>query len=282
MSRFDDLWRREHWWDPPPDPPTTPPYAEAAIVSGVAVSHVIDHLAVPQRFHLGTHLAAAAGAVAAALAAGATIDDLGLRPDRIPHGLRRGAVSVVGIAAVIGLGAALPRTRQWFDDERVLDVTVGEALFRGLVEIPIGTAVYEEVVFRGVVFGLALRRLPPLPAALATSALFGLWHVLPSLRDRERNPATRQQHPAAVTTATVVNTAAVGLTLAWQRLRTNSVVAPILTHTASNAIAYLAAAALARRPQGASASLQLRPAHTGATLSARWLPHPRPIRGGSP
>lgn len=247
MSRLDELWRREYWWDPPPDPPTAPPYAEAAILGGVAVSHVVDHLAVPQRFHLGTHLAAAAAAVGAALAAGATVDDLGLRPDRIPGGLRRGAISAAGIAAVIGLGAALPHTRQWFDDERVLDVTPGEALFRGLVEIPIGTAVYEEVVFRGVILGLALRRLPPLPATLLTSVLFGLWHVLPSLRDRAHNPTTSRQHPAAVTTATVVNTAVVGVALGWQRLRTNSVVAPILTHTASNAIAYLAAATLARR-----------------------------------
>jgi membrane protease YdiL (CAAX protease family) len=247
MSRLDELWRREHWWDSPPDPPTAPPYAEAAILGGVAASHVIDHLAVPQRFHLGTHLAAAAAAVGAALAAGATLDDLGLRPERISSGLRRGAISAAGIAVVIGVGAALPRTRQWFDDERVLDVTRGEALFRGLVEIPIGTAVYEEVVFRGVILGLALRRLPPLPAALLTSALFGLWHVLPSIRDRNQNAAMRDQHPAAVTAATVANTAVVGLALGWQRLRTNSVVAPILTHAASNAIAYLAAASLARR-----------------------------------
>ncbi len=80
-----------------------------------------------------------------------------------------------------------------------------------------------------------------------TSALFGLWHVLPSLRDREQNPTTREQHPAVVTTLTVLNTAVVGLSLSWQRLRTDSVAAPILTHTASNAIAYLAAAGLSRR-----------------------------------
>jgi membrane protease YdiL (CAAX protease family) len=246
MAGLDDLWRREHWWDPPPAPPTGPPLAEAVIVGGIAATHVVDHLIVPRRFHLGTHLAGAAAAVGAALAAGATIDDLGLRPDRVARGLGRGALSAAGITAAIGLGAALPQTRRWFDDERVLDVSAGEALFRGLVEIPIGTAVYEEVVFRGVLLGLALRRLPPLPAVLVTSALFGLWHVLPSLRDRPYSPAVRDQHPAAVTVATVANTAVVGLALAWQRLRTNSVAAPIVTHTASNAVAYLAAAALSR------------------------------------
>ncbi len=228
-----------------------PPLAvDVAIVGGIAVSHVVDHLVIPKRFHLGSHLAGAATAVGAALAAGATLDDLGLRPETAPRGLRRGAVSAAAVSAVIGLGAALPATRRWFDDERVLDVTPGEALFRSLVEIPVGTALYEEVVFRGVVLGLALRRLPPLPAALVTSALFGLWHVLPSLRDREHNPVTREQHPAAVTAATVLNTAVVGMALAWQRMRTGSVAAPFLTHTASNAVAYRVAAASSRRPRG--------------------------------
>jgi membrane protease YdiL (CAAX protease family) len=246
MSRLDDLWRREHWFDPPPAAPAAPVLFDAAIVGGVAASHVLDHLLVPRRFHLGTHLAGAAAAVAAAIGAGASFDDLALRPDRMWGGVRRGAFSAAGITAVIGLGAAIPATRRWFDDERVLDLSRNEALFRGLVEIPIGTAVYEEVVFRGVILGLALRRMPPLPAAVVTSVLFGLWHVLPSLRDRQHNPAIRDQHPGAVTVATVANTAVVGVALAWQRLRTNSVVAPILTHAASNAVAFLAAAALTR------------------------------------
>ena len=98
---------------------------------------------------------------------------------------------------MIGVGAALPADPRSGSTTNVCSTCQpGEALFRGLVEIPIGTAVYEEVVFRGVILGLALRRLPPLPATLVTSALFGLWHVLPSLRDREHNPATRDQHPA--------------------------------------------------------------------------------------
>src|SRR5690606_14348529 len=132
-----------------------------------------------------------------------TIDELGLRADRLVPGLRRGALSAAAITAVIAAGAAVPATSAWYDDERVLDTSTGEALFRGLVEIPLGTAVYEEVGFRGVVLGLALRRLPPLPAVLVTSALFGAWHVLPSLRDRELNPSTRHRHPVAVTAVTV-------------------------------------------------------------------------------
>jgi membrane protease YdiL (CAAX protease family) len=230
-----------------PDASPIHPATEVAIAAGIVAIHLVDHLVVPRRFHLATHLLSAGAAVGAALAAGATLDDLGLRPDHAPAGLRRGAISAAAIAAVIGAGAALPTTRTLFDDERVLDVSAGEAAFRGLVEIPLGTAVYEEVVFRGVLLGLACRRWSPVPGALVTSALFGLWHVLPALRDREHNPATREQHPALVVIATVLNTAVVGGVLAWQRLRTKSVAAPILTHTASNALAFAAAVALDRR-----------------------------------
>jgi uncharacterized protein len=224
------------------------PIAEAVILAGLVVQHVVDHLVVPRRFHLGTHLASTAAVVGAGLAAGASFDDLGLHPERAGRGLRRGLVSAGAITTVIGAGAALPATRRWFDDERVLDVEPGAAAFRGLVEIPVGTAVYEEVVFRGVLLGLALRRLPPWPAAVGTSVLFGLWHVLPAWKDRSHHPFTRDRHALAVTAATVANTAGVGMLLAWQRIRTGSVVAPILTHAASNSVAYLAGVAVGRRP----------------------------------
>lgn len=231
----------------PRTPAPIPLAAEVAIGAGVVASHVVDHLVVPRRFHLATHLLSAGAVVGAAVAAGATLDDLGLRPEHVPASLRRGAISAAVIATVIGAGVALPATRDLFDDARVLDVTPGEAAFRGLVEIPFGTAVYEEVVFRGVLLGFASRRWGATTGAVVTSGLFGLWHVLPALRDREHNPATREQHPVLVVSLTVLNTAVVGGVLAWQRLRTRSVAAPILTHTASNAIAYLAAAALSRR-----------------------------------
>jgi membrane protease YdiL (CAAX protease family) len=246
MSRLDDVLHRDQNADATIERVAHPLVADAAVLGAVTAVHLLDHLVVPRRFHLATHLASAAAAVGAALALGLSPDELGLQPERVGSGLRRGALSAAGITAVIAVGAAMPQTRRWFDDERVLDVPVGEALFRGLVEIPFGTAVYEELIFRGVILGLASRRLPPLHASLVTSALFGLWHVLPSIRDRHHNPATRERHAAAVTAATVANTAIVGWLLAWQRQRTGSVVAPILTHTASNAVAYLAATVLAR------------------------------------
>ncbi len=49
------------------------------------------------------------------------------------------------------------------------------------VRIPIGTVLWEETAFRGVLQA-ALRRALPGPAAIAvTSGVFGLWHIRPTI-----------------------------------------------------------------------------------------------------
>lgn len=244
---LEQAWRPSRWLRGPDVAHTGSLAPEAALIGVIAGQHVVDHTALPERFHVGVHLATAAGAVAAALALGVTPAELGLQPGRLRHGLRRG----LGVATVITLGvgaaALAPPTRPYFVDERVLDVTAREVATRSLVHIPLGTAVYEEVVFRGVVLGLALRRLPPAGAVAVTSALFGLWHVFPALHDQAANPASRERNTVAHVAGTVVTTGLAGVAFAWERLRTGSVLAPILTHTATNAVTYAVAAAVASR-----------------------------------
>ncbi len=220
---------------------------EALTVGGIAGVHALDHTVVPARAQLAVHAAAAGAAVGGALAAGATLSDLGLQGASLGRGLLHGLASSSAIAAAVGAGAAIPATRRLYRDERVNGVSTGTALWRGLVEIPIGTALYEEVLFRGVLLGLASRRMP-MPAAVAlTSVAFGFWHVLPALRNQDSHPMTRDRNGAVVVAATVANTAVLGALLAIQRLRTGSLAAPVLTHAASNATSFLAAAAVSRR-----------------------------------
>jgi hypothetical protein len=47
------------------DAPPIRPAAEVAIGAGVVASHVVDHLIVPRRFHLATHLLSAGAVVGA-------------------------------------------------------------------------------------------------------------------------------------------------------------------------------------------------------------------------
>lgn len=255
---LDALWRPSRWLDPPVRPAPEPLAVDAALVAAIAASHVVDHQLVPWRWHVASHLGSAALVVAAALAAGATPTDLGLRPDRMAHGLRVGAtigaVSSVGIV----LGALNPNTRDHFLDERVLDASPREIAGRSLVRIPLGTAVYEELVFRSVVLGLALRRWPVVPAVAVTSALFGLWHVLPTLRDHGANDLTSGQPRHRAVAGAVALTSAAGVMFAWQRLRTNSVITPIVTHAASNAVIFATAAWVGRHERRRRRELRAR------------------------
>ena len=50
--------------------------------------------------------------------------------------------------------------------------------YESLARIPVGTAVFEEVAFRGVLPGLIARTTTEPAAVGLSSLLFGLWHVL--------------------------------------------------------------------------------------------------------
>ncbi len=243
---LDGLWRPARWLDPPERPAPEPLAADLALIGAIAASHVVDHQLVPWRWHVASHMGQATLVVAAALAAGATPTDLALRPDRMARGAVVGLTIGATTSAAVVAGALNPASRAWFLDERVLDATPRELASRSLVRIPLGTALYEELVFRSVVLGLFLRRWPVLPAVAATSGLFGIWHVLPTLRDHGTNDLTAGHPPHRAVAGAVALTAAAGVLFALQRLRTNSVVTPIITHAVANAVVFSTAAWVGR------------------------------------
>ena len=99
-------------------------------------------------------------------------------------------------------------------------------------------------LFRGVIFGMLSRRLAPLWAALVSSGLFGFWHILPTLETVESNPVggifAGFLGLTIASVGAVVGTALAGMGFMWVRWRANSIVAPVLTHIATNSFAILA------------------------------------------
>jgi membrane protease YdiL (CAAX protease family) len=89
---------------------------------------------------------------------------------------------------VYAVGAALPATRLAFLDARY-HLDAGSALVTALLVIPIGTVLLEEIAFRGVLHGLVRHHHGTLWATGLSSILFGLWHILPSLRLSGANQA---------------------------------------------------------------------------------------------
>ena len=121
-----------------------------------------------------------------------------------------------------------------FQDDRV-EVGLGKMLFEVLVEIPLATVMFEEVAFRGVLLGLLRKRLPTWPAVVVSAVLFGLWHVDGVVRGHD-GPGL-----AAAVAGTLAATTLAGLGFAWLRVRSDSLVAPVLAHWATNSLAFVVA-----------------------------------------
>jgi membrane protease YdiL (CAAX protease family) len=183
---------------------------------------------------------------------GLDADDVGL--DRRCY--RRGATYAMGCVALVAVAyataARLPAVQPAFLDERY-GAGLGSAMLTAFVVIPLGTILFEEVAFRGVLWGLLHRAYGPTPATLVSSALFGLWHVLPSLRLNRVNPAVASlvgSGPAGQVLAVagaVAFTTMAGLLLGELRRRSGSLLAPIGLHWAVNGLGVLVAAGAAAR-----------------------------------
>jgi uncharacterized protein len=68
------------------------------------------------------------------------------------------------VAAALGAAALTPATRPLLRDERITSLTARELGYHVLLRIPVGTVLWEEIAFRGVLHA-ALRRVLAEPAA---------------------------------------------------------------------------------------------------------------------
>jgi uncharacterized protein len=189
-----------------------------------------------------------AALVLVARTSGATLADLGLRPSDAGRGLRYGALASAVVLVVLAVAALLPVTSGALHDARG-DITAGQLARELVVDVVLLTAIPEEFAFRGVLLGSAVAQWGPLRGALVVSAAFGLWHVQPTLATMTSNPAVSDVSASPVgrflvVLGAVAATFVAGLVFAWLRLRSRSLLAPVLAHAATNglglAVAWLA------------------------------------------
>jgi uncharacterized protein len=182
-----------------------------------------------------------AALVLIAWSSGATLDDLGLGRANIGAGLRYGAGAFGVVLLVLLAAAAIPATNGFLHDSRA-QIDGGRLLYEVGVPILLLTAIPEEFAFRGVLLGSALRLWGPWRASLVTSALFGLWHIAPTLHTMSDNHVFRGE-AASVTgqvllvLGSIAVTFVAGLVFCWLRLRSSSLIAPVMAHVATNAVA---------------------------------------------
>jgi uncharacterized protein len=191
-----------------------------------------------------TCVAAAALLVALARRDGCSWSALGLGRESLEPGLRWAGALVAAVLLGYLVAVALPPTRQAFADTRATSLSGAALLWHLLVRIPLGTALLEEVAFRGVVYAMVERRRGVRAAVVGSSLLFGLWHVLPSLGLRRANAAVADvlgSGPAGAVVAAVAATTLAGVVFCELRRRSGGLVAPFALHWALNALGLLVA-----------------------------------------
>lgn len=195
-----------------------------------------------RRWYVLLNLGAAGALLAASSASGFGAGEPGLSGEALPRGVRLGTRFAAVVTAGWVLAAAVPAARPLLGDRRLAGQSGGQAACQALVRIPVGTVLWEEAAFRGVLQA-AVCRLLPRPAAVAvTSVVFGVWHVRPALEGLGVNGLARGRGAtAAGVTGVVAATAAGGAFLSWLRLRSGSLAAPLLLHLATNSPGPLAA-----------------------------------------
>lgn len=186
-------------------------------------------------------------ALATAAASGLTATDLGLGRAELRPGLRLGSRLAAATVAGWLVIAAVPATRPVLGDKRIAGLTGRAVAYQVLVRIPLGTVLWEETAFRGVLQA-ALRRVLPGGAAVAVcSGVFGIWHIVPTAGALRANGlAAGRGSTLAAVFAGATATAAGGAALSWLRARSGSLAAPVLLHLATNCTGPLLAYVIVR------------------------------------
>ena len=222
-------------------------FAIASCAVLAAYNNLAGMLPWHRRRYILLNVCATGAALAAAAASGLTVTDLGLGRAELRPGVRLGSRLATAAAGGWVLIAAVPATRPVLRDERIIGLSGRELAYQVLLRIPLGTVLWEETAFRGVLQA-ALARVMPAGAAIAvTSGVFGIWHIHPTAgAARVNRLADRPGQTLAAVASGVAATAAGGVLLSWLRVRSGSLAAPVLLHLATNCGGALTAWAIAR------------------------------------
>jgi membrane protease YdiL (CAAX protease family) len=211
-----------------------------SVVAVLAAHNVAGNLWFPQWAYVPANLAIGALVVWLALRPGVAVADITGPRSWLRWGLAVGATAGVVAGAGIAVASRVLIVADLFADGRVLGVGTVGLLFHTLVRIPIGTALFEEVAFRGVLSALGRRLMTPLRANLLAAALFGLWHLIPTTSVAAGNAGVKDFADSLVLAGGVAGTALVGFGFSWMRDRWG-LAAPVLLHAIANSVAFAVA-----------------------------------------
>jgi CAAX protease family protein len=196
----------------------------------VSLSRIPELVTIPTNLLLGT------GLLGAARRQGLSSDELGIREQGLGRALGLG----IGLGAVAFIGAALAssmagRSADRHGAEAVRSYRGWRLALKLLFQVPVATALVEEVAFRGVLFAAIKRRASQGWAVGVSTAVFALWHVPSTLGKLPRGTSPLSTTAIRSLPGPLVGTAVLGLALAGLRIRTRSIWAGVPFHAGFNA-----------------------------------------------
>ena len=214
-------------------------------VVALAAFNLIQNFLVPPRVYVAANLGVGAGLVHLARKQGCSWDDLGLNPAGWRKSLGIGGAAAALAVAAAAVTSANSDLHRYLLDERAQSQSRRDVIYRSLIRFPIGTALFEEVAFRGVLYGMWRQAGKSHGTATAIAATaFGVWHLIPSRNALHGNPLGAGLTSRGSTTGLVAGgailTALSSLALSWLRRQSGSLIAPWLIHSAVNSVGYLA------------------------------------------
>lgn len=216
--------------------------AAAAALGVLAVTNVATYRSQSRGASTTVTSAATLALLGIARAAGLQAADLGLTPGSAGPGVARGAVCSAPLLAIPTALLAHPKTRHLLDDDRNATTALPKLARTVLWHIPVGTVLFEEVAFRGVLPALFTRG-SVLRGDALSAALFGLWHYFSAHDLKGSNPSVarlseRRGVPDPVWLI-VVATGLVGGGFSAARRSGDHLLAPALIHLTINITATL-------------------------------------------
>lgn len=224
------------------------------VVLGVLVIvNILNHSPyIPQSWYVPTGVIGSALIVWVGYRAGVSLTDIGLGPGTWLTGLLWSAGCIAAVTLVYVIGGTFTFTRRFLADDRAV-LGPRTLLYKTLVNVPLGTVLFEELAFRGVGLALLGRWMPLWQAVLVSSLLFGFWHILPSLIMHDANAAVGDLLGGGIwgriqsVLLTVAGTAVAGVVFCLLRLYSGSLLTPMALHWAINGLGFIAATWVHRR-----------------------------------
>lgn len=203
---------------------------------------------VPAKYHLYLNISITAVAILLGLSFGLNLEQMGLAFNKILPGIFIALVAVIIIIISTSIVATIPLLRRFFLGDNLAQASGKLITYEATIRVPFGTALIEEVLFRGVLLGLLLQQNSLIVAIIISAVIFGLWHIFPTIAMLEDNKILarankdlkKRKYGSIV--GIVLITASAGLVFAWLRIIANSIVAPWLVHWSINSSGMLGVA----------------------------------------